>query len=565
MKKFSWFVAAAVFLAFFAIYSYRLGVKPALMHDDYEYTYPSFSLAARGDFGSPLLGPGFNIEKRTYSLTVYYYASVHAALIRVFGDGAQSIPLANVLHFGLLAAAGAFFLIRRRAFVGVSVFLYALTSDARMVEAARHGRPEMTAGFCVTMAVLTLWVWADDGRRRPLVLFGMSAALTAGILTHTSVIFFTAALLLAFALPILRKARPRDIVVWLIPYATIPLLYTYFVLTDNLANIQGQMAPGAGDVMLRRLLPYVQQGEWDTLAQLTVEFFRSHLGQPALWLGVPACLLLPVFVPNHFSRGSRFFAGVYCLCVLVNFLFLKHFVLTYQAIYQAVLYLAFAFLAEAAATRLTELSSRASWTAALRFVCVGVLLLLSVGAVWRFRDGLRDLRPPFARLQAALVDGLLESGARPGDRVYVPSPFGFHLAPRFDVVAYPAPKYFQGRWSPAFRDGLREIWGAETLAQADAWSLCYAMGLAYIRPKWIVSWTDDYSVMRPFQEFLRRYSGLPGMRHRIQGLPGMRLIGRHRGQLPWPYGGLVRVYEMNLSDAVLALDRTVHSETQPCP
>ena len=83
------------------------------MHDDYEYTYPSFSLAERGNFGSPLLGPGLNIENRTYNLIVYYYATVHAAMIRLYGDGPESVPLANTLHFALLAAAGAFFLARR--------------------------------------------------------------------------------------------------------------------------------------------------------------------------------------------------------------------------------------------------------------------------------------------------------------------------------------------------------------------------------------------------------------------------------------------------------------------
>ena len=41
-----------------------LGLAPVLEHDDYEYTYPSFSFAAHGHYGSPLLGPGFNIERR---------------------------------------------------------------------------------------------------------------------------------------------------------------------------------------------------------------------------------------------------------------------------------------------------------------------------------------------------------------------------------------------------------------------------------------------------------------------------------------------------------------------
>ena len=110
MKKLSWPLGLAVFLVFFGVYSFRLGIEPEFWHDDYEYTYPSFSLAERGNFGSPLLGTAFNIQNRTYHFTVYYYATVHAALIRIFGDGPESIPLANTFHFALLAAVGAFFL-----------------------------------------------------------------------------------------------------------------------------------------------------------------------------------------------------------------------------------------------------------------------------------------------------------------------------------------------------------------------------------------------------------------------------------------------------------------------
>ena len=76
MKKLSWAVALAAFLVFFGVYSFRLGIEPAFRHDDYVYTYPSFSLAERGDFGSPLFGPGLNVEKRTYALTGYYYFTV---------------------------------------------------------------------------------------------------------------------------------------------------------------------------------------------------------------------------------------------------------------------------------------------------------------------------------------------------------------------------------------------------------------------------------------------------------------------------------------------------------
>ena len=58
----SWGVGLAVFLVFFGVYSFRLGIEPVFMHDDYEYTYPSFSLAERGNLGSPVLGPVFNLR-----------------------------------------------------------------------------------------------------------------------------------------------------------------------------------------------------------------------------------------------------------------------------------------------------------------------------------------------------------------------------------------------------------------------------------------------------------------------------------------------------------------------
>jgi len=70
MKALAWALALMVFLVFFGVYSFRLGIEPAFMHDDYEYTYPSFSLAERGNFGSPLLGTGFNVANRTYHFAV---------------------------------------------------------------------------------------------------------------------------------------------------------------------------------------------------------------------------------------------------------------------------------------------------------------------------------------------------------------------------------------------------------------------------------------------------------------------------------------------------------------
>ena len=556
MRKLSWLAGLAVFLVFFGVHSYRLGIEPEFWHDDYEYTYPSFSLAERGNFGSPLLGTAFNIQNRTYHFTVYYYATIHAALILTFGDRPESIPLANTFHFALLAAIGVSLLLRRGAVLGIFVFLYALTSDERMITAARQGRPEMTAGFCLTMGVLALWLWFADDTPRPAVLVGMSAAFVAGMLTHTAVLFFAAALLLAFSVPLARRLRPQDLVAAILPYATIPLLYGYFILTDGVTNIRLQLGPQEGNVMLGRLFALGLQGEWSRLASVTAEFIHAHVWHLGTWLGVAACLAAPAITPSRPAQGARFFAAVYVLFLVVHFLFLKVFVLSYRVIYQATFYVALAFLAEAILARLGEVSKKPEWVAALRVAGVAVLLSLSVAGTIRFRERLWGRHLPYSALQGALVDALLESGARLGDRAFVPTPFAFHLQRKFDVISYPPNwRYFQGFWGPAFREGLGEVWGAETTTRVDRQYLCWAMGLAYIQPKWVLSWNNDYSVMQPFRRFFRRFPDLPGM----------RLTEIHRVDLPAPYGGNVQVFRLELSDAMRALVRTPGNAEPHCP
>jgi hypothetical protein len=555
MQKLSWTVGIVVFLAFFGLYTFRLGIKPVLMHDDFEYTYPSFSLIERGNFGSPLLGPGLNIEKRTYNLIVYYYATVHAVLIRAFGGGPQAVPLANTFHFGLLAAAGAVFLCRQRAYLGLFVFLYALVSDQRMVEAARHGRPEMTAGFGLTMGVLALWLWLGEGLRRPSVLLGMSAALVAGMLSHTSVVFFAGALVLVFAAPQARQLGARDVLALIAPYLVIPLLFGYFVLTDSLENVVLQISLAQGDLQLGKLLRLTASGQVGVLATLASDFVHTHLSHPGLWLGAVACLTLPMAAPCPLARGARFFASVYVLFVLVHYLCLKHFVVSYPVIYQANLYLALALAAEALAGRLDGWFGRKGWSAAASVAGACVLVGLSVAAVSRFRTEVRNQPLPYARLKGALTYALMESGARAGDRIFVPSPFAFHLRGMYDVIAYPAPKYYKGRWSAGFRDGVRRIWGNETLTRLEAAALCDAMGLAFVQPKWVVAWNGDYSSLQPFYRFLRRNPSIPGM----------QVTPARRAALPIPYGGNVTVYRLTFSEAVVALDRSVHSTPASCP
>ena len=414
------------------------------------------------------------------------------------------------------------------------MFLYALVSDERMVDAARHGRPEMTAAFGLTMGVLALWLWRGEGCHRPWVLFGLGVALTAGMLSHTSVVFFALALALVFAAPLARDAGPREIGAGLLPFLAIPLLYGYFLSTDSIANLQGQLALAQGDLLLGRLLFLLLQGDWGALGSVASEFVSAHAGSPVVWLAVVACLVLPAVSSHRLAPGARFFAGVYCLLFLTHFLCLKHFVLSYRVIYQATLYLALAFLAEVVVARVGERFGQA-WTNALRVAGALVLVVLSVTAALRFRDLLYAQPLPYARLQGVLTYALRESGARPGDRVFVPSPFGFHLRRSFDVVAHPAPKYFRGRWSPAFRDGLRGIWGRDTLAQVNPQSLCYAMGLAFVRPTWIVAWNGDYSTMQPFYRFLRQFPDLPGMQlERGEGAELPATVLRERARLPTP-------------------------------
>ena len=225
-------------------------------------------------------------------------------------------------------------------------------------------------------------------------------------------------------------------------------------------------------------------------------------------------------------------------------------------IYQAPFYIALAFLAEAMLAGLHEVLKKPRWAMALRIAGVAALLLLSVADMSHFRERLRGRPIPYAALQAALVDALLESGARPGERAFVPTPLAFHLQRKFDVISYPPNwRYFQGYWGPAFRQGLREVWGEEPLTRVDERYLCWAMGLAYIQPRWVLSWNMDNGVMQPFRRFLRRFPGLPGM----------ELTEVRRMDLPPPFGGNVQVYRLELSEAMRALERTPASAEPYCP
>ena len=526
------------------------------MHDDFEYTHPSFSLAERGDYGSPLLGRGFNVDRRTYHFAVYYYAAVHAALIRAFGDRPESIPLGNVFHLALLAGAGSLFLGRRGAWLGAAVFLAALVFDERLYTAARQGRPEMTAGCGLVLGVAFLWVWLDErgGGIRPALAAG--AALTAGVFSHTAMVFFTAGLAAAFSPRALRRARPVEIAAALAPFASIPALYAYFLLTDRWSNFFRQMAPMRGNVVVGGLVSLVRQGEWAALADRVGTFLHTHVAHPAVWAGALVCLALPSLAPGRASAAARHFASAWAVCLGVHFLFLKPYVLTYRSIYQPTLYLAVAFAAEALAARARSLAWVRSAVPALKVVAAAALLATATASVVETHRRLAPLRSPFPRLRSALEYALAASGARPGERVLAPSPFVFHLRERFEPVAYPAiGQYFQDQWGPGFRAGLREVWGAATLSATPPQELCFATGLAYLQPRWVVTWNMDYQILAPFRDFLRHFPAVPGL----------QASERQRAELPWPYGGVVRVYRLDFSPEVARLDRAPGEEAQPCP
>lgn len=144
----------------------------------------------------------------------------------------------------------------------------------------------------------------------------------------------------------------------------------------------------------------------------------------------------------------------------------------------------------------------------MRIAGVAVLLCLSLASMGRFRGELMGQKVPYTRLKGALEDALLEAGARRGERVFVPAPFAFHLQRDFDVRSYPPNwQYMEGHWSPDFREGVLEAWGTEPLARTgvDDRPLCWAMSLAFMQPRWVVSWNWDHGVFKPFRDFLRAF------------------------------------------------------------
>jgi hypothetical protein len=548
-----WALAFAVFAACFAVFSTRLGVEPLLSPDDYEYTYPSFALAETGGYAAPLLGPALNLENRAYLRPVYYHATVHAALIRASSDGPEAVPLANTLHFSLLAAAGMLFLLRRAAFLGAAAFLWGVVTDRRLVEAARQGRPDVTAACWLFVAVLVFWLWRGEGRRRLSVLLGMSAALTAGILSHPSVLVFAALILVALT-PSLRKDVPwRTTAMGLSPFAALPLLWGYFLLTDSLANLLGQLRLGWSEVPLGLARAFVARPHWSTLRD-TSAFVGEELAVPGLWLALAACLALPGIAGMRVAPAARFFGTVYALFFVVRLLFLEQPLPAYRALDRPLLYLTLALVAEAAIEWVGRSWSEGRLTAALRLAAVTALVCLTARTLVEFRSTVHARPLPYESVRRVLAEALVRSGARRGDRVLAPSSFAFHLRGDFDVVAQPAPLY-AGRWSAAFRGRLEALAGDGAGRRTDERSLCYAAGLALVRPRWILSWNEDDGSQLPFRTFLRNFPELPGM----------WLVEAGRVPLTPPYSGVVRVYQLTLSERLGGLDTAARGGRPSCP
>lgn len=162
--------------------------------------------------------------------------------------------------------------------------------------------------------------------------FGRGAALTAGVFSHTSMVFFTGALLAAWAVPAVRRSRPAEVFAALAPYAAIPAIYTYFLLTDRWSSLWRQLAPMRGNVIAGQLLGLAWRGEWAELGGRLAAFLHDHVGNLVVWGGALVCLLLPSLVPDRSATAARHFASAWTVCLATHFPFLKRFVLTYRSI-----------------------------------------------------------------------------------------------------------------------------------------------------------------------------------------------------------------------------------------
>ena len=538
---------------------------PLQLHDDYEYTYPAFSLVRAGNLGSPLRATGLNIERRTYHLVVYYYAAVHAVLIRLFGDSPESIPLANLFHFALIIAMLAAYSVKRPVGLTFGIAIAWFVTDTLVLRMAVVGRPEMTVAFGYLLATLMLYerlVWKNTS---PTLLAWASCGAVISALSHTAAgTILLAPIFVTFVLVDWRRLiDPRQALAFVAPFFIPVFLYAYFLLTDDWRNIYLQLSYEFGEQTAARHWDIVAHGRlgdfWASTGPIRADF---HFG----W--IIAILVIGLLV--HLRQRTRpqalatsreqlhtlfFFGTCFMLSAGQNWFFLKDYVPSYSVIYRTAYYLTLgAFLSIATnwiAAMLAAVVPTAR-AAAPRYARVGVLL--AMGLLFGFRvvptavHGLGIPRASYGAFRQQLTAELIAAGARPGDKVYCPSPFATHLSPRFRVVTLLSTQYFADMWPTTFDEAVE----ARSAFPPDAHARHFEKVVAFVNPKWIVIWLEDYPTMREFMAFLGSF---PNTR------PEFHITQVREFRSDSTYVGTIQIYRVDLDDHFSAsLDRSLHPE-----
>ena len=555
-------VGAIVFVVGFAAIT-RLGVVPLFMHDDYEYTYPSFNLVRVGEFGSPLMGTGLNVEHRTYNFTMYDYATIHAALIRIYGDRPESMPLANLFHCSLLIACAIAYCIYRGQIVIGLVFVIAFLSDRLVTAAALAGRPEMTAAFGYFVALLALYEW-QVWHRNPWALAAASGGAVLAGLTHPAgVIVLIPTFALFIALNFRQLLTLPNAAALLAPCAVPVLLYAYFAATDDWRNIVAQMlANSGGNIVWARRRALLEAGQFRALAA-TAKPVWDHFSNVRFVYAVPGIVAGVAAVAAgdrlaswrqelraHVS-GAVFFSVAFVLAVIMHWLFLKEFVGSYTVIYRCAWYLALAISMSMLVLPIQVWLAARHWTE-LKVGALALAVALYVtshdaaAVAARLHGGFKFA--DYARFRAELNDAMTAAGARAGDPVYCPSPFGTYLSPEFRPVTYGGERYFAGMWPPSFDIAL----DGKRAAAREPSSLVYLKKIVFLNPKWIVTWDEDYSDLQDYMRFVKSFTNAD---------PDIRIVEAGNYVSQHTYVGGVHIFRVDLNPAFSdALDRSLDVE-----
>ena len=541
-----------------------LGVVPLFMHDDYEYTYPSFSLVHAGDFGSPLMGSGLNIAHRTYNFTMYYYATVHAALIRLYGERSESIALANIFHFALLIASAMAYAVYRGDLVIGLVFVAAFVSDRLVIAAALAGRPEMTAAFGYFAATVMLLEWHVWRNRRPVVLAAASAGAIVCALTHPAAAIVLLPIFVLFVAIHFRDLLDvRHAAAFLAPCAIPALLYGYFAATDDWRNIVVQMLGNAatGNVAWPQRYEMAAAGRVGELlssAQPVWEHFANvHFAYalPGVMVGLVAAAMrdrLPSWPTLRvYLHGVIVLSVAFALSFIMDWLFLKNFVGSYTVIYRSAWYLALALSVSMLLFPLRvwfEVQHSTPLTAGAVALAVAMFIAAhdTTVAAERLHNGFKFAE--YGRFRAELNGAMLSAGAKPADRVYCPSPFGTYLSPPYHVVTYGGERYFAGMWPASFDAAL----AAKRAVAPNPSSLAYLKKIVFLNPRWIVTWDGDYSDLYDYMRFVKSFPTTD---------PEIRIVEATSYVSPHTYLGRIHVFRVELADEFSrSLDRSMDPE-----